>query len=169
MKNLFKHPDGDHLTLLNVYHAFKGVVNRGEDAKKWCHEHYLSFRHLSSADNVRQQLRRIMETHEIELLSTEFHDKNYYTNIRRALVAGFFMQVAKRENTKIYRTLKDNNRAVMLHPSTVLQTDCDWVVYNEFVLTTKEYIRTVTYIRPEWLLVSSHCPPFCLFLFFFVF
>ena len=155
MKDLFKHPDGDHLTLLNVYHAFKGEVNRGTDVKRWCHEHYLSHRHLSSADNVRQQLRRIMETHEIELVSTEFHQKTYYTNIRRALVAGFFMQVAKRENNKIYRTLKDNNRAVMLHPSTVLQTDCDWVVYNEFVLTTKEYIRTVTYIRPEWLLVRT--------------
>lgn len=155
MKNLFRHPDGDHLTLLNVYHAFKGVMNRGEDPKKWCHEHYLSYRHLSSADNVRMQLKRIMETHEIDLLSTEFHDKNYYTNIRRALVAGFFMQVAKKENNKIYRTMKDNNQAVMLHPSTVLQTDYDWVVYNEFVLTTKQYIRTVTGIRPEWLLVSN--------------
>ncbi|KAK7752394.1 DEAH-box ATP-dependent RNA helicase prp43 [Diatrype stigma] len=152
MKNLFRHPDGDHLTLLNVYHAFKGVMNRGDDPKKWCHEHYLSYRHLSSADNVRMQLKRIMETHEIDLLSTEFHDKNYYTNIRRALVAGFFMQVAKKENNKIYRTMKDNNQAVMLHPSTVLQTDYDWVVYNEFVLTTKQYIRTVTGIRPEWLL-----------------
>lgn len=155
MKNLFRHPDGDHLTLLNVYHAFKGVMNRGDDAKKWCHEHYLSHRHLSSADNVRMQLKRIMETQEIQLVSKDFNDKNYYTNIRRALVAGFFMQVARKENKSVYRTLKDNNQAVMLHPSTVLQTDYDWVVYNEFVLTTKQYIRTVTGIRPEWLLVCS--------------
>ncbi|RYP09792.1 hypothetical protein DL764_001046 [Monosporascus ibericus] len=152
MKNHFRHADGDHLTLLNVYHAFKGVVNQGGDPKKWCHEHYLSYRHLSSADNVRMQLKRIMETYEIDLVSTDFHDKNYYTNIRRALVTGFFMQVAKKENNKVYRTMKDNNQAVMLHPSTVLQTDYDWVVYNEFVLTTKQYVRTVTGIRPEWLL-----------------
>ncbi|KAI1084541.1 P-loop containing nucleoside triphosphate hydrolase protein [Whalleya microplaca] len=152
MKALFKHPDGDHLTMLNVYHAFKGVLARGDDGKQWCHQHYVSFRHLSSADNVRAQLKRIMETHGLDLISTEFSDKNYYTNIRRALVTGFFMQVAKRENNKIYRTLKDNNSQVMLHPSTVLQTEYDWVVYNEFVLTTKQYIRTVTGIRPEWLL-----------------
>ncbi|KAI4866524.1 P-loop containing nucleoside triphosphate hydrolase protein [Hypoxylon rubiginosum] len=152
MKNLFKHLDGDHLTMLNVYHAFKGVLNGGDDAKTWCHKHYLSFRHLSSADNVRAQLKRIMETQGLDLLSTDFHDKNYYNNIRRALVSGFFMQVAKRENNKIYRTLKDNNQQVMLHPSTVLQTDYDWVVYNEFVLTSKQYIRTVTGIKPEWLL-----------------
>ncbi|KAI1817616.1 P-loop containing nucleoside triphosphate hydrolase protein [Poronia punctata] len=152
MKNLFKHQDGDHLTMLNVYHAFKGIINRGDDPKTWCHQHYLSFRHLSSADNVRTQLKRIMETHGLELISTDFSDKNYYTNIRRALVAGFFMQVAKRENNRIYRTLKDNNSAVMLHPSTVLGADYDWVIYNEFVLTSKQYVRTVTGIRPEWLL-----------------
>jgi len=152
MKNMFKHPEGDHLTMLNVYHAFKGEAERGEDTKRWCHEHYLSHRHLSSADNVRAQLKRIMETQGLELCSTPFHDKNYYTNIRRALVAGFFMQVAKRENNKIYRTMKDNNQAVMLHPSSVLTTDYEWVLYNEFVLTTKQYVRTVTGIKPEWLL-----------------
>ncbi|KAK8094082.1 pre-mRNA-splicing factor ATP-dependent RNA helicase [Apiospora hydei] len=153
MKNQFRHPDGDHLTMLNVYHAFKGAEGRGEDVKQWCHQHYLSHRHLKSADNVRTQLRRIMETHEVELVGTDYNDKNYYANIRRALVAGFFMQVAKREgNGKVYRTMKDNNQAVMLHPSTVLQTDYEWVLYNEFVLTTKQYIRTVTGIKPEWLL-----------------
>ena len=98
-----------------------------------------------------------METHQIDLLSTEFHDKNYYTNIRRALVAGFFMQVAKREGTgKSYVTVKDEQN-VLLHPSTVLAEDSEWVIYNEFVLTTKNYIRTVTSVKPEWLLVSSFC------------
>ncbi|KAI1471159.1 P-loop containing nucleoside triphosphate hydrolase protein [Daldinia caldariorum] len=152
MKNLFKHNDGDHLTMLNVYHAFKGVLNRGEDARNWCHKHYLSFRHLSSADNVRAQLKRIMETQGLDLVSTDFNDKNYYTNIRRALITGFFMQVAKKEKDRVYRTLKDNSQQVMLHPSTVLQTEYDWVLYNEFVMTSKHYIRTVTGIKPEWLL-----------------
>ncbi|EOO03658.1 putative pre-mrna splicing factor atp-dependent rna helicase prp43 protein [Phaeoacremonium minimum UCRPA7] len=152
MKELFAHPEGDHLTLLNAYHAFKGKMTQGEDMKKWCHEHFLSQRHLTTADDVRSQLKRIMETHGVELISTPFEDKNYYTNIRRALLAGFFMQVAMKEaNGKTYRTIKDD-QLVMLHPSTVLKTGYDWVVYNEFVLTSKQYIRTVTGIRPEWLL-----------------
>ncbi|KAK0748490.1 P-loop containing nucleoside triphosphate hydrolase protein [Apiosordaria backusii] len=153
MKAQFAHPDGDHLTLLNAYHAYKGAEQNGEDVKKWCHEHFLSYRHLSSADNVRAQLKRIMETHEIELVSTPFNNKEYYTNIRRALLAGFFMQVAMREssNSKIYKTVKDD-QMVMIHPSTVVSSPYDWVVYNEFVLTTKQYIRTVTNVRPEWLL-----------------
>jgi pre-mRNA-splicing factor ATP-dependent RNA helicase DHX15/PRP43 len=152
MKALFAHPDGDHLTMLNVYHAFKGPEAQA-DPKKWCHEHFLSLRALQSADNVRQQLKRIMEKSEVELVSTPFTDKDYYTNIRRALVSGFFMQVAKKEgNGKTYKTVKDD-QSVLLHPSTVLGVDSEWVVYNEFVLTTKNYVRTVTAVRPEWLLV----------------
>ncbi|TPX18019.1 uncharacterized protein E0L32_011930 [Thyridium curvatum] len=152
MKALFTHPEGDHLTLLNAYHAFRGKINEGADMKKWCHEHFLSYRHLANADNVRAQLKRIMEVHSVELMSTPFEDKNYYTNIRRALLSGFFMQVAMREsNGRIYRTIKDD-QSVMLHPSTVLKTEYEWVLYNEFVLTNKQYIRTVTGIRPEWLL-----------------
>lgn len=156
MKSHFAHPDGDHLTLLNAYHAFKGVQGDPQgDVKQWCHQHFLSLRHLNSADNVRAQLKRIMESKGLELVSTPFEDRNYYTNIRRALLAGFFMQVAKRDNSaKVYHTIKDN-QGVRLHPSTVLKTEYDWVVYNEFVLTSHQYIRTCTGIKPEWLLVSS--------------
>jgi len=156
MKAMFTHPEGDHLTLLNAYHAFKGQASQTSDGgRKWCHEHFLSFRHLSSADDVRQQLKRIMETHSVELMSTPFEDKEYYTNIRRALLSGFFMQVAMRESTgKVYRTIKDD-QAVMIHPSSVLRGDYEWVVYNEFVLTSKQYVRTCTGIRPEWLMVCD--------------
>jgi pre-mRNA-splicing factor ATP-dependent RNA helicase DHX15/PRP43 len=154
MKQLFAHPDGDHLTMLNVYHAFKSPQAQA-DLRKWCHDHFVSLRALQSADNVREQLKRIMERSELELLSTPFQDKNYYTNIRRALVSGFFMQVAKKEgSSKTYRTVKDD-QPVILHPSTVLSVDSEWVMYNEFVLTNKNYIRTVTSVKPEWLLVSS--------------
>ncbi|EDP51899.1 DEAH-box ATP-dependent RNA helicase prp43 [Aspergillus fumigatus] len=152
MKNLFAHPDGDHLTLLNAYHAFKSPEAQ-DNPKQWCHDHFLSLRSLQSADNVRMQLLRIMEREELEMISTPFEDKKYYENIRRALCAGFFMQVAKKEpqGKSVYTTVKDNQN-VLLHPSTVLGYDAEWVLYNEFVLTTKNYIRTVTAVKPEWLL-----------------
>ena len=153
MKQMFAHPDGDHLTMLNVYHAFKSPEAQA-NPKQWCHDHFLSLRALQSAENVRLQLRRIMEREEVELVSVPFEDKKYYENIRRALVAGFFMRVAKKEgNSKQYVTVKDNQN-VLLHPSTVLSQDSEWLIYNEFVLTTKNYIRTVTTVKPEWLLVG---------------
>jgi len=44
-----------------------------------------------------------------------------------------------------------------LHPSTCLDHKPEWVLYNEFVLTTKNWIRTVTDIKGEWLVeIAPH-------------
>lgn len=80
-----------------------------EHDKNWAWNNFLSQRALQQADNVRTQLKRSMERFDLDLVSTPFEDKNYYTNIRKALTAGFFMQVAHKEGEKgNYLTIKDN-------------------------------------------------------------
>ena len=64
-----------------------------EDAQ-WCYDNFVSARSLKSADNVREQLSRIMDRFNLRRTSTEFTSKDYYLNIRKALVSGFFMQVS---------------------------------------------------------------------------
>jgi HrpA-like RNA helicase len=93
----FQHIEGDHLTLLNIYHAFK---SSGDD-HQWCYENYLQGRSLASANNVRDQLKRIMERLGLALVSTPFESKDYYTNIRKCTVAGFFMQVCAFESARL--------------------------------------------------------------------
>eukprot|EP00963_Diacronema_lutheri_P011309 scaffold1368_cov333-Pavlova_lutheri.AAC.4 len=146
-KAQFAHVDGDHLTLLNVFHAFK---QSGQSAD-WCFENYLNYRSLKSADNVRNQLSRLCQKFNIRLCSTEFTSRHYYINIRKAIVKGFFMQVAHKERAGHYLTAKDN-QVVFLHPSCVLDKKPDWVLYHEFVLTTKNYIRTNTVVEGDWLI-----------------
>ncbi|KAL6765945.1 DEAH-box nuclear pre-mRNA splicing factor [Haematococcus lacustris] len=151
-KARFTHIDGDHLTLLNVYHAYK---SHNEDPS-WCYDNFLNMRALKSADSVRTQLVRICTRMQIKLVSTPFDDKNYYNNIRKALVAGYFMQVAHLERQGMYLTVKDNQQ-VHLHPSTCLGQKPEWVLYQEFVLTSKNYIRTVVDIKGDWLIdIASH-------------
>ncbi|CAF1004366.1 unnamed protein product [Rotaria sordida] len=149
-KARFAHIDGDHLTMLNVYHAFK----QNHEDNHWCYENFVNYRSLKSADNVRTQLGRIMDRFNLKRSSTEFTSPDYYINIRKALISGFFMQAAHLEKTGHYLTIKDN-QIVQLHPSTVLDHKPEWVLYNEFVLTTKNYIRTVTDIKAEWLLTIA--------------
>lgn len=48
---------------------------------------------MKAADSVRQQLARICQRLNVRMVSTPFEDKNYYTNIRKAITAGYFMQV----------------------------------------------------------------------------
>ncbi|CAB4021435.1 pre-mRNA-splicing factor ATP-dependent RNA helicase DHX15, partial [Paramuricea clavata] len=90
-KMKFAHIDGDHLTLLNVYHAFK----QNHEESQWCYDNFVQFRSLKSADNVRDQLVRIMDRFNLARRSTDFNSKDYYINIRKALVAGFFMQFCR--------------------------------------------------------------------------
>ncbi|UZJ56657.1 hypothetical protein CBS101457_005977 [Exobasidium rhododendri] len=149
----FSHPDGDHLTLLNVYHSYKNNCPDANTASQWCWQNYLSYRTLQQADNVRNQLQRTMERYNLDLISTSYEDKNYYTNIRKALTCGFFMQVAHKEGGAkgSYLTIKDN-QVVAPHPSTTMDHMPPFLLYHEFVLTTRNFIRTVTEVKPEWLL-----------------
>merc|ERR1712059_160726 len=43
----FAHIDGDHLTLLNVYHAFK----QNMEDPQWCYDNFVNYRSLKSSDN----------------------------------------------------------------------------------------------------------------------
>ena len=153
-KSYFVHPSGDHLTLLNAYNAYRAQPDA--DAAQWCYNNFLQHRALKSADSVRAQLARLMVRLGIPLVHTPPTHPDYYTRIRRALVAGFFMQVAHFERAGQYLVARDN-QLVLLHPSTVLDRKPEWVLYHEYVLTTKSYVRTVTDIRPEWLLeIAPH-------------
>ena len=60
---------------------------------QWCYDNFINYRSLKSSDNVRQQLARIMDRFNLRRSSTDFTSRDYYLNIRKALVSGFFMQV----------------------------------------------------------------------------
>ncbi len=66
----------------------------GHDDPNWCYENFINYRSLKSADNVRQQLSRIMDRFNLKRISTDFTSKDYYINIRKALISGYFMQVS---------------------------------------------------------------------------
>ncbi|KAF8200157.1 P-loop containing nucleoside triphosphate hydrolase protein [Pholiota molesta] len=139
-------PDSDHLTLLNVYNQYD--CNRHD--KNWALNNYLSLRVLQQADSMRDKLKCIMERRGIEFV-TASAKRNMVDSILQALVCGFFMQVAHKEDEHgHYLTVKDN-QLVTLHPSCGLVRDPEWVLFNEFILTTRPYLRTVSEVKAEWL------------------
>lgn len=73
-------------------------------------------------------------------------------NIKKALISGFFSQVAHLEPQGFYYTVKEH-QIVLIHPSSgLMHSKPHWVLYNDFVLTNKNYIRTLTKIDPRDLL-----------------
>ncbi|XP_073295616.1 probable pre-mRNA-splicing factor ATP-dependent RNA helicase DEAH5 [Primulina huaijiensis] len=139
----FFQPEGDHLTLLAVYEAWKGNNFSGP----WCFENFVQSRSLRRAQDVKKQLLSIMDKHKLDVVSA---GKNF-TKIRKAVAAGFFFHAARKDPQGGYRTLVEN-QPVHLHPSSALfRRQPDWVIYHEQVMTTKVYIHDVTAISPEWL------------------
>ncbi|KAI5084900.1 hypothetical protein GOP47_0001069 [Adiantum capillus-veneris] len=139
----FFQPEGDHLTLLAVYEAWKAKNFSGP----WCFENFVQSRSLRRAQDVRKQLLTIMDRYKLDVVSA---GKNF-TKIRRAIAAGFFFHAARKDPQEGYRTLVEN-QAVYIHPSSALfQRQPDWVIYHELVMTTKEYMREVTVVDPKWL------------------
>jgi len=45
-----------------------------------------------------------------------------------------------------------DQQVVAIHPSSVIEHKPEWCLYHELVLTSKNYIRTVTEVKGEWLL-----------------
>ena len=94
-KALLSVPDGDHLTLLNVYNNYRQsmstplsfILFHYLDAHN-NRDNYLSARALSQADNVRTQLLRIMERNDLDIVSIN-NEKSSTTESNKFLYVGF--------------------------------------------------------------------------------
>jgi pre-mRNA-splicing factor ATP-dependent RNA helicase DHX15/PRP43 len=145
-KAQFAHADGDHLSLLNAYYAYK----QNGESKEWCYDNFINYRSIQAADAVREQLSRVMRKLGLQLVSTDFSSPDYYLNLRKCLAAGMFTQVAHLQKQGHYLTVKDN-QVVAIHPSSVLDSKPAFIIFQDFVLTTRNFVRTVSNVRVEWL------------------
>ena len=141
------HSVGDHLALLSVFEAFR----KTEDHPQWIDGEKSKLNILYRADEIRLQLSSIMSRLDLEVKFGGVSTDDRGVNILKALLAGFFTQVAYRDEGGLYRTIKDN-QVVERHPATLLKHDSEWVIYNERSNPAGKLIRTVSTIEPEWLL-----------------
>ncbi|XP_020969245.1 pre-mRNA-splicing factor ATP-dependent RNA helicase DEAH1-like isoform X2 [Arachis ipaensis] len=140
---------GDHIALLKVYNSWKET----NYSTQWCYENYIQVRSMKRARDVRDQLAGLLERVEIELTS----NSSDLDAIKKSITSGFFPHSARLQKNGSYRTVK-HPQTVNIHPSSGLaQVLPRWVVYHELVLTTKEYMRQVTELKPEWLVeIAPH-------------
>jgi len=148
-KAQFSDATSDHITLLNGFAAYEDVPR--DERRQWCWDNFINDRSISSACSVKKQLKGIMTRLDIPLVTCKGRNGNFDTNaIRMALTSAMYMQVAYLQRTGSYLTVKDN-QIVYIHPSSSIEDKPQWVLFEEFALTSKNYIRTVTTTRGEWL------------------
>jgi pre-mRNA-splicing factor ATP-dependent RNA helicase DHX16 len=139
----FHKPGGDHMTLLHVWNCWAET----QFSTQWCFENFIQVRSMRKARDIREQLESMMERVEVDLVS----NVGDVDAICKAITAGFFYHTAKLQKSLDYRTVK-HPQTVHIHPSSSLhQSQPRWVVYHELVFTTKEFMRQIVEIKPEWL------------------
>jgi pre-mRNA-splicing factor ATP-dependent RNA helicase DHX16 len=138
---------GDHLTLLNIWNSWVDA----DFSPIWAKENFLQQRSLTRARDIRDQLAKLCDRIEVTLSSCGSSD---IVPIQKAICSGFFLNSAiLQRGGDSYRTTKTNT-TVYIHPSSVLMVSDPPVkccLFAELVLTSKEYMRQVMPIKPEWL------------------
>ncbi|GME62145.1 putative ATP dependent RNA [Neofusicoccum parvum] len=149
--------EGDHLTLLNVYHAF---VTKGKKDAKWCRDNYLNFKSMARAVSIRNQLRKYLERLGLnveESLSSSsvlrVGGPDKAEQIRRCLTTGFFAHAARMQPDGTFKTI-DGGMVLHAHPTSLMfNRKADWVIFHEIMETgNKTFIRDITKIEKNWLL-----------------
>lgn len=149
-RDLFKQPGGDHLMLLEVWDRFE----QAEFLQRWCREHFLQYKSLIRAKNVRLQLVRLCQRLGIwEEHGSGVEGEQRRTAVAKLITAGYFAHCAKLSRLGLYQSVK-RQQPVFLHPSSTLfrtKPPPKMVLYHELVLTSKEYMRTCLVVEHRWL------------------
>ncbi|XP_050224189.1 pre-mRNA-splicing factor ATP-dependent RNA helicase DEAH1 [Mercurialis annua] len=151
-KKSFEYGDvGDHIALLRVYNSWE----ESSFSSLWCYEHFVQFKSMNRARDIREQLKGLTVRAGINLKSNSSDLKA----IKKSIISGFFPHIATFQASGSYRTLR-SPQIVDIHPNSGLARAIPqpkWIVYHELVLTGKKYMRQVTEAKPEWLLeIAPH-------------
>lgn len=153
----FASPEGDHITLINVYRAATDSLEKRtietnktkneKDFRKWCKENFINSRSLRHARDIHRQIQGHVQQMGLKLASCG----EDMLQFRRCLVASFFLNAAVKQPDGTYRALA-SGQVVQIHPSSVLfrkKPEC--IIFNELIQTNNKYVRDLTRVDNLWL------------------
>ncbi|RTE72017.1 hypothetical protein BHE90_013572 [Fusarium euwallaceae] len=168
-RQTFARPMSDHISQLNVLHAYM-EVKKDKSENAWCQHWHLNRRVLEEALRIRGLLVRSAKAlfGDITEGNMSSGDKNYANNICKALARSLFCNVAIRDpgskaakgkgpvvenEGDLYLTVHSNHHA-SLHPdSALVGIKHEWVVFDKFIHSGwHQYLQTATAIKPEWVI-----------------
>lgn len=166
----FKHPHGDAMTLLNLWHGFyrqeaiicagKSAAARAEHLRHWCDVYFLSYEGLTSASRTfaillgvaHEEMNMSPDEKVLPATASTMATPRYSQVVRKSLLKAGFMQIAVREpQGDGYRTLGENNPGLIDANSAMVGREYDFVMYDTFLRTSRCFFKNVTGIDSRWL------------------
>lgn len=150
--SVFFSPYGDHIMLLKIFEAYIAEKNQ----KEWCRNHFIHYKGMTQVMAIYDQLGEYFRNLKWIIKSSAPKDYNpnfSYDAVRQCFAAGFFSQSAVLLPNGAYQSVLDQKQ-VFIHPSSSLfqKKKIECIIYNELIMTSKEYLHTVLRIEKEWLI-----------------
>jgi len=156
---LFVHPASDFLTLLALWERFHENAPDGKPSgrlRRFCRDHFLSFRRMKEWRDVHGQLREIVEEEapahggRARAKAPGGDPRAWYGRIHRSVLSGYLSNIAVKKEKNTYNAA--GGREVVLFPGSGLYNrGGDWIVAAELVETTQLFARTAANIDRDWL------------------
>lgn len=146
-KTFYHEANCDLLTTHNVVKAYEDSKRSNE----FCREYYLNGRNLNTCMNVKSQLKQILFNAKTVLdHGHEFQNQPTSVKVKICLLSGFYQQIAHLHKAGMYTVFGETHQ-VIIHPSSSVKPVHEFVLYLEFVLTSKNFIRNVSVMNGKWL------------------
>uniref|UniRef100_A0A183BP15 RNA helicase n=1 Tax=Globodera pallida TaxID=36090 RepID=A0A183BP15_GLOPA len=142
----FSVEEGDHLTLLNVYSSFV----EHDRSLAWCQQNFLNYKALCRAESIRAQFVGFLKNGDkLRVISCK-DTIGDTAKIRRALLSGFFSQIAYYDHTGLYVTVKGEH-SFKAYKGSVLMYRKEYPKWVLFTDVMQNSIRDLSEIDPAWL------------------
>ena len=144
----FADPRSDVLGYLLLWEAWRTQRRHLSQnrLRKWCRAHFLGYLRMREWHETHQQLDRLVRDMGLHPQAETAPPET----IHRAVLAGLLDQVARREEKRTYRGLRE--RSLQLFPGSVLaEQPPPWIAAAELVETRRLYARTALPVRPRWI------------------
>ncbi|XP_054585220.1 putative pre-mRNA-splicing factor ATP-dependent RNA helicase DHX32 isoform X2 [Eptesicus fuscus] len=151
----FLHPEGDHFTLINVYKAYQDAALSSASehcVEKWCQDRFLNCAALRTADAIRAELVETVRRIELPYAEPAFGSRENTLNIKKALLSGFFMQIARDVDGSGNYLMLTHKQVAQLHPLSSYalgRKPPEWVLFHTFSICENNYIRITSETCPE--------------------
>ncbi|MGA8094936.1 MAG: ATP-dependent RNA helicase HrpA [Steroidobacteraceae bacterium] len=138
----------DFVTVLNLWRAFgeQSTVLSGNQLRKWCREHFLSFLRMREWQDLHHQLTRSVR--ELDLRPN--HAPASYADLHQAILTGFLGSMGTLNQRREYDGPR-NMRFVVAPGSPLAAKPPKWLVAGSLIETTRLYARMVASINPAWI------------------
>ncbi len=152
----FRDPTSDFITLLRIWNHYRErreALKTQNQMRKFCREHFLSYRRMREWRDVHDQIRMILDEQAggkkpAKQIPRDAEALN--AGIHKSILSGYLSSIAVKKEKNVYTATK--GREVMIFPgSGLFKSGGNWIVAAEIVETSRLFARTVANIDPAWL------------------